>query len=224
MRTPVIWSLGLLLATAAPALAAEPAVTTDEQKTFYALGLAIGQNLGSFNLSAAELELVTAGLTDAVLNRPRKAELPAFLPKVQELQKQRLAAVAAVEKKAAQAFLDKAAAEKGATRTSSGLVVSVIKAGNGAAPKAGDAVKVHYHGTLTDGTVFDSSVQRGEPATFPLNGVIPCFAEGIQLMKVGGKSKLVCPADLAYGDRGAPPRIKPGATLVFEIELIDIVK
>jgi FKBP-type peptidyl-prolyl cis-trans isomerase len=83
---------------------------------------------------------------------------------------------------------------------------------------------VHYHGTLTDGTVFDSSVQRNEPVTFPLNGVIPCFREGVQLMKVGGKSRLVCPADLAYGDRGAPPRIKPGATLVFEIELLEIVK
>jgi FKBP-type peptidyl-prolyl cis-trans isomerase FkpA/FKBP-type peptidyl-prolyl cis-trans isomerase FklB len=85
-------------------------------------------------------------------------------------------------------------------------------------------VRVHYHGTLTDGTVFDSSVQRGEPATFALNGVIPCFREGVQLMKVGGKSRLVCPAPLAYGDRGAPPKIRPGATLVFEVELLEIVK
>jgi FKBP-type peptidyl-prolyl cis-trans isomerase FkpA/FKBP-type peptidyl-prolyl cis-trans isomerase FklB len=85
-------------------------------------------------------------------------------------------------------------------------------------------VKVHYHGTLTDGTVFDSSVQRKEPATFPLNGVIPCWTEGVQLMKAGGKSRLVCPASLAYGDRGAPPRIRPGATLVFEVELLEILK
>ena len=83
---------------------------------------------------------------------------------------------------------------------------------------------MHYQGTLTDGTVFDSSLQRGEPVTFPLNGVIKCWNEGVQLMKVGEKSRLVCPADLAYGERGAPPRIKPGATLVFDIELLAIVQ
>jgi len=99
-----------------------------------------------------------------------------------------------------------------------------IKAGTGPTPKPSDTVKVHYHGTLTDGTVFDSSVQRGQPATFQLSGIIPCWKEGLQLMKVGGKSRLVCPPELAYGDRGAPPRIKPGATLVFEVELLEIAK
>jgi FKBP-type peptidyl-prolyl cis-trans isomerase FkpA len=224
MRTPVLWTIGLLLAVAAPARAAEPAVTTDEHKTFYALGLALGQNLATFSLTAAELELVQVGLADAVLNRPRKAELPTFMPKIQELQRERQTAAAQVEKKAGQIFLDKAATEKGATKMPSGMIVSALKAGTGPSPKAADTVKVHYHGTLTDGTVFDSSVQRGEPATFPLTGVIRCFSEGIQQMKVGGKSRLVCPADLAYGDRGSPPRIKPGATLVFEVELLEIVK
>jgi FKBP-type peptidyl-prolyl cis-trans isomerase FkpA/FKBP-type peptidyl-prolyl cis-trans isomerase FklB len=224
MRTPLIWSLALLLACAGPALGAGPEVKTDEQKTFYVLGLAIGQNLAAFTLSPAELELVKAGLTDAVLNRARKADIQAYGPKVQQLQRERSTAAAAGEKKAGQAFVDKAAAEKGATRTKSGLVMNTLKAGTGPAPVAGDSVRVHYHGTLTDGTVFDSSIERGQPATFPLDGVIPCFSEGIKLMKVGGKSRLVCPADLAYGDRGAPPRIKPGATLVFEVELLEIVK
>jgi len=116
------------------------------------------------------------------------------------------------------------AKEPGARKTESGIVIIEQKAGAGESPKATDKVKVHYHGTLSDGTVFDSSVQRGQPATFPLNGVIKCWTEGVQLMKVGEKSRLVCPADLAYGERGAPGRIKPGATLVFDVELLDIVK
>ena len=131
---------------------------------------------------------------------------------------------AALSRNACPDFFSVAAAETGARKTASGLIVIPIKAGTGASPAATDKVKVHYHGTLIDGTVFDSSVVRKEPATFPLNGVIPCWTEGVQLMKVGGKSKLVCPAALAYGDRGAPPRIKPGATLVFEVELLEITK
>jgi FKBP-type peptidyl-prolyl cis-trans isomerase FkpA len=119
------------------------------------------------------------------------------------------------------AFLDKAAAEPGAQRTSSGLVYRVITAGSGASPKATDTVKVHYRGTLTNGKQFDSSY-GGPPAEFPLNRVIPCWTEGVQLMKVGGKSQLVCPSSIAYGDAGAPPDIPGGATLIFEIELLGI--
>jgi FKBP-type peptidyl-prolyl cis-trans isomerase FkpA/FKBP-type peptidyl-prolyl cis-trans isomerase FklB len=135
-----------------------------------------------------------------------------------------MAKVAEVEKKSGEAFLAKAAAEKGAKKLESGLILTTLKEGTGATPKATDTVKVHYHGTLIDGTVFDSSVQRGQPATFSLNGVVKCWTDGVQHIKVGGKSRLVCPANLAYGDRGAPPAIKPGATLIFEVELLDIVK
>jgi FKBP-type peptidyl-prolyl cis-trans isomerase FkpA len=119
------------------------------------------------------------------------------------------------------AFLDKAAAEPGAQRTASGLVYRVITAGSGASPKATDTVKVHYRGTLTNGKQFDSSY-GGPPAEFPLNRVIPCWTEGVQMMKVGGKSQLVCPSSIAYGEAGAPPDIPGGATLVFEIELLAI--
>ena len=220
--------VGLLLSglvlTTGPRAAGAPELKTDEQKTLYALGIAISRNLGTFALSEAELEIVKAGLTDGALQKEPKVDLQTYGPKIQELQQTRATAAAATEKKASQAFLAKAAAEAGATKTASGLVIVTIKAGTGPAPKPSDTVKVHYHGTLTDGTVFDSSVQRGQPATFQLNGIIPCWKEGLQLMKVGGKSRLVCPSDLAYGDRGAPPRIKPGATLVFEVELLEITK
>src|SRR6185503_6505668 len=122
--------------------------------------------------------------------------------KVNTLMQTRMAAGAATEKKAAEGFLAKAAAEKGAEKLPSGLVFKETKAGSGDSPKAADTVKVHYTGKLTDGTVFDSSVQRGEPATFPLNGVIKCWTEGVQKMKVGGKATLTCPSDIAYGDQG----------------------
>ena len=225
MRKAVLWSLAGLLAVASGAWAAEPELKTEEQKTLYAIGLAVSQSLAVFNLSPAELELVKAGLSDGVLNKDKKAvDLQAYGPKIQEMQTARASTVAAAEKKAGEAFLEKAAAEKGATKTATGIVMTTIKPGTGPSPKATDKVKVHYHGTLTDGTVFDSSVQRGQPASFPLNNVIKCWTEGVQLMKVGGKSKLICPSDIAYGDRAVGGKIKPGSTLVFEVELLEIVK
>jgi FKBP-type peptidyl-prolyl cis-trans isomerase FkpA len=213
----------LLMLMTAPGWAAPQEPTTDDQKTLYALGLAISQSLATFTLSEAELDFVKSGISDGVLKRPQKVDLQTFGPKIQQLQQARATALAETEKKAGAAFLAKVAAEKGAIKTESGIVIVPLKAGSGPAPKATDTVKVHYHGTLTDGTVFDSSVRRGEPATFPLGQVIKCWTEGVQHIKVGGKSKLVCPANLAYGDRGSPPVIKPGATLVFEVELLDIV-
>jgi FKBP-type peptidyl-prolyl cis-trans isomerase FkpA/FKBP-type peptidyl-prolyl cis-trans isomerase FklB len=217
------WVLVALVAASFGGATAQQPMTED-QKTLYALGVAAGQGLSVFNLTDSELEMVKAGLSDTVLHKPLKAELQPYMGKIQDLQKARLAVVAAAEKKEGQAFLDKAASAKDAVKAPSGFVITTLKAGTGESPKASDKVKVHYQGTLTDGTVFDSSFQRGEPVTFPLNGVIRCWTEGVQMMKVGGKSRLVCPSDLAYGERGAPPRIKPGATLVFEVELLEIVK
>ena len=217
-------SVALVLAAVVAAGAAGPDLRSEDQKTLYALGLVISRNLSFFNLNQTELDAVLAGVSDGVLKKEFKVDMKGYGPKIAALQTARAGAVAAVEKKLGQTYLDKAAAEKGATKTASGMVITTLKAGAGAAPKPTDRVKVHYHGTLTDGTVFDSSVQRGEPITLALNGVIRCWTEGVSMMKVGGKSRLVCPSDIAYGDQGRPPVIKPGATLVFEVELLEIAK
>ena len=110
----------------------------------------------------------------------------------------------------------------GSTTTESGLLITHLVEGTGASPGSKDIVQVHYHGTFPDGEVFDSSVERGEPARFPLSRVIPCWTAGVSMMNVGGKATLVCPSEIAYGPSGAPPRIPPNATLHFEVELIAI--
>ena len=115
------------------------------------------------------------------------------------------------------------AAEPKEEKTASGIGVTILKEGTGANPKASDTVKVHYRGTLVNGQEFDNSHKRGQPATFPLTRVIPCWTEGVQKIKVGGKAKLVCPPELAYGNQNVPG-IPPGSTLVFEVELLEIAK
>jgi len=212
-----LFSIGLSGARAAD-------LANDEQKQLYALGVAVSQSLSQFELSESDLEIVKSGLSDGILKRALKVDLQSVNPKVQQLVQARGAVVAEKEKKAGAAFLAKAAAAPGAKKTASGAIVTTLKEGKGPSPKASDTVKVHYQGTLVDGTVFDSSIQRGQPATFPLANVIKCWTEGVQEIKVGGKSRLVCPAAIAYGDRGSPPAIKPGATLIFEVELLEIVK
>ena len=222
MRT-IVLCLSVLLGIGFSAAQAAD-LANDEQKALYAIGVAVSQSLSDLALSESELEIVKSGMSDGVLKRPLKLDPRVFAPKVQQLVQARAAIVAEREKKAGAAFLTKAAAESGARKTTSGAIVTTLKEGKGPSPKASDTVKVHYQGTLVDGTVFDSSIQRGQPATFALGNVIKCWTEGVQEIKVGGKVRLVCPADIAYGDRGSPPAIKPGATLVFEVELLEIVK
>jgi FKBP-type peptidyl-prolyl cis-trans isomerase len=218
IRMPI--ALVLALGLAAPAFAqAKP--ETEEQKTVYSIGVALAQSLQPYYLTPDEVKLVEQGLRDGLTNKPQ-VNLQDYRAKLQQLAQERAKSAAEAEKKEAQGFLDKMAKEKGAAKTDTGLIFFELAPGSGANPKATDTVKVHYHGTLRDGTVFDSSKERGTPATFPLNRVIPCWTEAVQKMKVGGKAKIVCPSAIAYGDRGAPPKIKPGAPLVFEVELIGI--
>ncbi|HXN45073.1 MAG TPA: FKBP-type peptidyl-prolyl cis-trans isomerase [Bryobacteraceae bacterium] len=200
---------------------AAPGLATDDQKTIYALGMYMYRELGTFDLTPAEVEVFKKGFADAAAGKAT-LELDTWGPKIGPLAQARGARVAAKEKAAGEAFLAKAAAEPGAEKTASGLVYRELRAGTGASPAATDKVKVNYKGTLTNGTEFDSSYRRNAPAEFTLNGVIPCWTEGVQKMKVGGKASLTCPSAIAYGDRGHPPAIPGGATLVFEVELLEI--
>ncbi len=204
--------------------AKEQAPLTEDQKTLYALGVLMSQSLSTFELKPEELVQVQKGLADGVGGVKSDVKAEEYIPKVQALQQARMAVVAEKASAAGIAFLDNAAKEAGATKTASGMVIKQTKPGTGASPAAADQVKVHYEGRLIDGKVFDSSIARGEPATFPLSGVIACWTEGVQTMKVGGKAQLVCPANLAYGANGSPPTIPPQATLVFDVELLEIVK
>jgi len=214
--------LGCLGACGAAPKPVEP--KTEEEKTLYALGLSLGNNVASFKLTGPELEMVKAGLADAATGGTAKVDLATYGPKIRELFQSRMAAAAGAAKEKSKGFVEAAAKEPGAKAMPSGLVYTEIKKGEGPSPQPTDQVKVHYRGTLTDGTEFDSSYKRNEPATFPLNGVIKCWTDGVGMMGVGGKAKLVCPSEIAYGDNGRPPVIPPGATLVFEVELLEIVK
>jgi FKBP-type peptidyl-prolyl cis-trans isomerase FkpA len=221
-------TIGIVVATAlclaSMAVATDVNLESDTDKEIYALGLSVARSLSVFNLTEAEMKVLEEGLADGVLGKTPKVDLATYGPKLQELAKTRTAQVAEAEKKAAEEFLKQAATEKGATKSESGLIYSELSPGKGASPTPDSTVKVNYKGTLRDGTVFDSSYDRKSPVTFALKQVIPCWTEGLQKMKVGGKAKLICPAPIAYGDRGAPPLIKPGAALAFEVELLEIVE
>jgi FKBP-type peptidyl-prolyl cis-trans isomerase FkpA len=200
------------------------ALATEGDKAVYAIGLMLGRNLTPLNLTPAELDVVKKGLSAAATGAKPEVDLQTYGPKVDEWARARIAEGARGEKDKAKAFADKAAQEPGAVRTASGLVYRTLKAGNGTSPAATDRVKVHYAGTLVNGTEFDSSIKRGQPVEFKLNEVIPCWTEGVQKMKLGEKARLVCPSEIGYGDQGRPPTIPGGATLVFEIELLGIQK
>jgi FKBP-type peptidyl-prolyl cis-trans isomerase FkpA len=199
---------------------------TDDEKAVVAFGAAVGQQLAQqvkpLNLSPAEMDLLKKGIAASLAGETPQYDMQHYGPLLQARAEKHAAAAASGEKERSAAFREDAAKEAGAVKTGSGLVFKTLKPGSGPSPKATDTVRVHYQGSLTNGTVFDSSVQRGQPIDFPLNQVIPCWTEGVQRMKVGEKARLVCPSDIAYGDQGRPPAIPPGATLVFEVELLAI--
>lgn len=200
-------------------------LTTEEDKTFYAMGFMLGSNLQRLNLNDKELAALQKGLISSAKSEKAEIELQIYQPKIQTMFKARMEKVAKQEKTNGSKYLDDYLKKnKNAKKTASGLVYEILKEGKGKTPKATDTVEVHYHGTLTNGEVFDSSVDRKKKISFPLNRVIKGWTEGLQLLKEGGKIKLVIPPELGYGDNGAPPKIPGGATLVFEVELFQIMK
>ena len=200
-----------------------PALDTDAQKTLYALGFAVANSFRGAHFDEAEMDVILSGLSDGVLGKAAQVEMDDFGPKVNAFMNERVILAAKKEGEASQIYCDEMAKTEGAIKTASGAIYIESQLGEGAKPGPTDSVKLHYTGTLRDGTVFDSSIERDEPATFTVAGVVTCFAEGVQQMQVGGKAKLVCPADTAYGQRGSPPLIKPGAAISFEVELLEIV-
>lgn len=206
-----------------PAFAQEGA-KTDEQKTVYAIGLALAKTIAVFNLSADEFALVQQGLVDGFKGNKTDVDLNSYNDKLQQLARARRKAAGEKLSDLNKNFVDNALKEKGAVKTAAGAVYIPVTEGKGDSPKATDRVKVNYRGTLTDGKEFDSSYKRNKPLEFRLDGVIKCWTEGLQMMKPGGKAKLVCPATTAYGDNGAGEMILPGATLQFEVELLEVLK
>ena len=221
LRSLAILTLGSLLVIPG-ATRAQDANQQQDDKAIYSMGVLQGKDLkSSLFFTDRELQLFLDGARDGFAGKA-DVDVRNEGPAIRTLQQSRKNRARDEEKKAGAAYAALMAKEEGARLLDSGVVIRTLTAGLGENPKIVDRVKVHYHGTLRDGTVFDSSVDRGSPATFPLNRVIPCWTEGVQLMKVGEKAKLTCPADVAYGDRGSGALIKPGATLTFEVELLGI--
>lgn len=201
---------------------------TDEQKLSYALGLDLGAYFKSLNENI-DLDVLHQGVVDSykgntpLLSGEEAAAIQQkYAQKQQEERLKQTVEMISKNQKAAEDFLAENGKKEGVTTTASGLQYKVLTSAEGPKPKAEDTVKVHYSGKLLDGTEFDSSVARGEPAVFPLNQVIPGWTEAVQLMNVGSKFQIFLPPDLAYGDRGAPPVIEPGSMLIFDVELLGI--
>lgn len=222
--------LALSLCLAFPAVAADPTakLNTDAQKAAYAIGYNFGSSL-SQEVPDIDTDALQRGMQDA-LKKQQAALTPEQRAEVmgkfqQQLMAQKSARMEATEKKnseAAAKFMAENAKKPGVTALPSGLQYQVIASGKGASPKATDRVKVHYTGTLLNGEVFDSSVKRGEPATFQVDQVIAGWTQALQKMKVGDKWKLFIPPELGYGKRGAGAKIEPGMALIFEVELLEV--
>ena len=209
----------------APATATAGKPMTEDDKVIFAVGEILSSSVKPFAFNEHEMQLVREGFDAGMHGKKTGIDAESYRAKIQTMLTERLKVSVAAAKSAGQAYRSKAAAEKGSTTTASGIIMTTMQAGSGPSPTPDDGVKVQYEGRLIDGTVFDSSKQHGgQPASFKVGGVVPCWTEALQHMSVGTKLKLICPPETAYGDRGAPPQIPGGSTLVFEVELLAIDK
>lgn len=219
-------AVGLALPLSASAL---DKLTTEKEKVSYMVGMDLANGIGQIkdevdiNLVIEAMKTQLAGGKSLMTAEESQAVRQSFMTKLQTAQQAKTAELAGKNKAEGDKYLAANKAKPGVKTTASGLQYAVVKEGTGKKPTAESTVKVHYTGTLLDGTKFDSSVDRGEPAQFPLNGVIAGWTEGLQLMTVGSKYKFVIPASLAYGDKPTPGPIGPNSTLIFDVELIEIV-
>lgn len=202
------------------------ALDTAHNKVSYGIGRQMGTQLRGNDFKGINIELVMAGLADAyegVEDLVGMEEMSKAYTEIQAQIQKEVAAEAEANQKLGQDFLEQNKSKEGIQVTESGLQYEVLTEGKGEIPESTSRVKTHYHGTFIDGRVFDSSVERGEPATFPVNGVIKGWTEALTMMPVGSKWKLYIPSDLAYGSQGASGSIPPNTALVFEVELLEIV-
>ena len=214
--------------TPAPAAKAAKAAAgpsmTESDKTMFAIGEILSGSVKPFALNDHEMQLVRDGFDAGMHGKKTAVDAESYRPQIQALLTERMGKETTAAKAAGKAYRDKAATAKDTTTSASGIIMTTLKGGSGPNATADDQVKVNYEGRLIDGTVFDSSAQHGQAATFRVSGVVPCWSESLQHMNAGTKARLVCPPEQAYGDRGSPPKIPGGSTLVFDVELLAIEK
>ncbi len=198
--------------------ASEIVLKNDDEKAFYSLGVFMHRDAYQLELTPEEGKYVQMGLADAVAGNKLATEPDASMPQLRKIIDERREK----RKAAALEYLKKAASEKGAKKTASGVVFQEISAGAGAKPTEGKQIKVHYTATFINGKEFDSTYKREKPSEYIVGQILQCFSEGVELMKVGGKAKFYCPPETAYGDMGNPPVIPGGSLLIYEVELLDV--
>lgn len=207
-----------------PAAAASAEPSTDREKILYTMGAMLGFPVSSLELTDAEIAWIRQGLTDSAERKPLRVAAGAWMPQVSDFTHKRLADVAASERAREKPYYQREAARPGTVRHPSGILYRELRAGTKPGPGKTGRVFVAYTGTLTDGTVFDSSTPMGRPIVFDIEKVIPCWQSALPLMKAGGRAQIVCPPETAWGDVGNPPGVKPGATIVFDLELVEVLK